>query len=119
MSGDFTQDGVPYQSVPTYSDPYQDILSEDAVIFAPTNANVNNSNGVEDSSSAGAAASVGNASPTRSIRSLSGDRLERGERDPLLSAGISSINNLMQSEHYYLYFTITVIDVAETVYDLL
>jgi len=89
MSGDFTQDGVPYQSVPTYSDPYQDILSEDAVIFAPTNANVNNSNGVEDSSSAGAAASVGNASPTRSIRSLSGDRLERGERDPLLSAGSS------------------------------
>jgi len=90
MNVDYTQEGVPYQSVPTYSDPYQDILSEDAVIFAPGNAD--NRSGNEDQAStavAGAASAVAKPSPARSLRSSSNDRLERGERDPLLSTGSS------------------------------
>ena len=97
MNVDYTQEGVPYQSVPTYSDPYQDILSEDAVIFAPGNAD--NRSGNEDQAStavAGAASAVAKPSPARSLRSSSNDRLERGERDPLLSTGTSKSGTVLQ-----------------------
>lgn len=88
MNGDFTQEGIPYQTVPTYSDPYQDILSEDAVIFAPNSVgNTNNSNVNDAAASGSSAAPAKHSSPTRSIRSSSNDRVERGERDPLLSTG--------------------------------
>lgn len=96
MSVDFqSEGGIPYQSVPTYSDPYQDILSEDAVVFAPDSSN--NGGGVVvvvegggaggEDHAATAAAAAAKTSPSRSTRSSSIDRLERGERDPLLSTG--------------------------------
>ena len=91
MTAELEGEGVPYQSLPTYSDPFQDILSEDAVTFAPhRHANNNGGHGEESGVVVGAGAALpGQASPTRFTRSLSNDRLERGERDPLLSTGES------------------------------
>jgi len=102
MSVDFPAEGIPYQTVPTYPDPYQDILSEDAVTFAPDNSSANNNNSNNNSANnnsnnsvsedhaangaAGGAVGIVKASPSRSIRSTSNDR---GERDPLLSTGSS------------------------------